>query len=283
MVFASRRPPSGNGLEFSANSLSCVRFTHVFFPEKIIEFLRVNSSPIVLANIFLCFRVLILRMSSNQLTSLWPFIYTELVSLLCRSLAACPALQQAPICHLTDSLSPQSQIFLQIENELQRTNPANESFFLANNGSTNNPGYLQMYLQACKFLDLAISLPADSLPQFQLGKFRTSRCSRSKVSSTRFPFKAAANAPLPSPDRWSFISSVNSEHHLGDEQSSQFEPQILRIEKLMRRTVRRSSPLGFEKAFGQRLSSPKLSHYCCLPTARTRTRNCCLTSEDRRF
>ena len=66
----------------------------------------------------------------------------------------------------------QSQIFLQIENELQRNNPANESFFLANNGSTstNNAGFLFMYLQACKFLDLAISMPADSLPQFQLGK-----------------------------------------------------------------------------------------------------------------
>jgi len=138
--------------------------------EKIIEFLRVNSSPIVLSNIFLCFRVLILRMSSHQLTSLWPFIYTEL-----------------------------SQIFLQVETELLRNSSNNESFYQPNNGS-NTAGYLQMYLQACKFLDLAISLPADSLPQFQL-------------------------------DRWSFISSVNSDDQMGD---SDFEPQISRIEKLMR-------------------------------------------------
>lgn len=39
-----------------------------------------NSSPIVQSHILLCFRVLLLRMSHSHLTSLWPFIYTEMVS-----------------------------------------------------------------------------------------------------------------------------------------------------------------------------------------------------------
>ena len=39
-----------------------------------------NSSPGVQSQILLCFRVLLLRMSHHHLTSLWPFIYTEMVS-----------------------------------------------------------------------------------------------------------------------------------------------------------------------------------------------------------
>ena len=50
-------------------------------PEKLIECLRMNSSPGVQSQILLCFRVLLLRMSHHHLTSLWPFIYTEMVSL----------------------------------------------------------------------------------------------------------------------------------------------------------------------------------------------------------
>uniref|UniRef100_T1KPJ2 Uncharacterized protein n=1 Tax=Tetranychus urticae TaxID=32264 RepID=T1KPJ2_TETUR len=46
--------------------------------EKLIEALRVNSSSILQANILICFRILISRMSSHYLTSLWPFIYTEM-------------------------------------------------------------------------------------------------------------------------------------------------------------------------------------------------------------
>jgi hypothetical protein len=48
--------------------------------EKLIESLRVSASPLVQAQVLLCFRVIILRMSAHHLTSLWPFIYTEMVS-----------------------------------------------------------------------------------------------------------------------------------------------------------------------------------------------------------
>jgi hemoglobin-like flavoprotein len=46
--------------------------------EKLIECLRMNSSPVVQSQILLCFRVLLLRMSHHHLTSLWPIIYTEM-------------------------------------------------------------------------------------------------------------------------------------------------------------------------------------------------------------
>lgn len=49
-------------------------------PERLTETLRTNPSPAVSAQIFLMFRVLLLRISSHHLTSLWPIMVTELVS-----------------------------------------------------------------------------------------------------------------------------------------------------------------------------------------------------------
>jgi hypothetical protein len=50
--------------------------------EKLIESHRLSASPLVQAQVLLCFRVIILRMSAHHLTSLWPFIYTEMVCFL---------------------------------------------------------------------------------------------------------------------------------------------------------------------------------------------------------
>lgn len=47
--------------------------------ERLTEALRMNPSPAVSAQIFLMFRVLLLRISSQHLTSLWPIMVTELV------------------------------------------------------------------------------------------------------------------------------------------------------------------------------------------------------------
>lgn len=32
----------------------------------------------------------------------------------------------------------------------------------------NNPSWMQLYMSACKLLDLCLALPADRVPQFQL-------------------------------------------------------------------------------------------------------------------
>ena len=42
------------------------------------------------------------------------------------------------------------------------------SWSLGNGMSSNHPSQLRLYLAACKLLDLALILPADALPQFQL-------------------------------------------------------------------------------------------------------------------
>jgi len=45
-----------------------------------------------------------------------------------------------------------------------------DASWLQGNGGPNGviPAWLQLYLHACKLLDLALTMPADSLPQFQL-------------------------------------------------------------------------------------------------------------------
>lgn len=47
--------------------------------ERLTEALRMNPSAAVSAQMFLMFRVLLLRISSQHLTSLWPIMVTELV------------------------------------------------------------------------------------------------------------------------------------------------------------------------------------------------------------
>lgn len=50
-----------------------------FSSERLVESLRLPQVPILHAQVFLFFRVLLLRMSPQHLTSLWPTMITELV------------------------------------------------------------------------------------------------------------------------------------------------------------------------------------------------------------
>lgn len=50
----------------------------VFFSERLSECLRLQI-PLIQSQVFLCFRVLLLRLSCYHITSLWPVIITELV------------------------------------------------------------------------------------------------------------------------------------------------------------------------------------------------------------
>lgn len=56
--------------------------------ERLVESLRLPQVPILHAQVFLFFRVLLLRMSPQHLTSLWPTMITELVSSTRRSFPA---------------------------------------------------------------------------------------------------------------------------------------------------------------------------------------------------
>jgi len=50
--------------------------------EKLVDIFRTVSSPIVQGEMFLCIRVLLCRLSPNNLTSFWPVILTEMVGFL---------------------------------------------------------------------------------------------------------------------------------------------------------------------------------------------------------
>ena len=77
-----RHNSSANALELR---LSCTNpsICGVFsVAERLADSIRVTQVPSIQAQVFLCFRVLVLRMTPNHLTSLWPTVITELVRLL---------------------------------------------------------------------------------------------------------------------------------------------------------------------------------------------------------
>ncbi|XP_031358362.1 protein dopey-1 homolog isoform X3 [Photinus pyralis] len=125
--------------------------------EQLNSSLRLNV-PGIQAQVFLCFRVLLLRMTPVQVTLLWPIIISEML-----------------------------QVFLQIEQELStdteefsRNNNSSHIKLLtaldaswttnSNNGlhALGHPHWLRLQLSTAKLLDLALLLPATSLPQFQM-------------------------------------------------------------------------------------------------------------------
>ncbi|CAG9763113.1 unnamed protein product [Ceutorhynchus assimilis] len=125
--------------------------------EQLTTSLRLNV-PGIQAQVFMCFRVILIRMSPIHVTSLWPIIISEML-----------------------------QVFLQIEQELSTDS---EEFRTTNNSShiklmssldaswatnSNNglhalghPHWLRLQLATAKLLDLALLLPATTLPQFQM-------------------------------------------------------------------------------------------------------------------
>ncbi|XP_058152194.1 protein DOP1B isoform X2 [Dasypus novemcinctus] len=127
---------------------------HLYLPliqERLTDNLRVGQTPIVAAQMFLFFRVLLLRISPQHLTSLWPIMVSELI-----------------------------QTFMQLEEDLKEEDEA-----LRNNNKIsrmkvsvpdgNGPLMgeipqceLILYLSACKFLDTALSFPPDKMPLFQI-------------------------------------------------------------------------------------------------------------------
>ncbi|KAG2456513.1 protein dopey-2 [Polypterus senegalus] len=123
---------------------------HLFLPliqERLTESLRGSQTSLVSAQMFLAFRVLVLRISPQHLTSLWPIMVTELI-----------------------------QVFIQLEERLD------EEDSLRNYKNVNNQknrvvnghllsfaqNELYLYLSACKFLDTALSFPPDRMPLFQM-------------------------------------------------------------------------------------------------------------------
>ncbi|XP_053295219.1 protein dopey-2 [Pleuronectes platessa] len=121
---------------------------HPYLPliqERLTEALRTNPSPAVSAQMFLMFRVLLLRISSQHLTSLWPIMVTELIRIFAR---------------LEKSLQPDkevSKLAKVVRGAIERNGPVNFS-----------QAELDMYLSACKFLDTSLTFPPEQIPVFQM-------------------------------------------------------------------------------------------------------------------
>uniref|UniRef100_A0A8C3L1B6 DOP1 leucine zipper like protein B n=1 Tax=Chrysolophus pictus TaxID=9089 RepID=A0A8C3L1B6_CHRPC len=123
---------------------------HLYLPliqERLTENLRVGQTSLVAAQMFLLFRVLLLRISPQHLTSLWPIMVTELVR---------------NDCNL-------ELVSLLIQNK-------NKTFIkqkVSGDGSGTDiqQNELSLYLSACKFLDTALSFPPDKMQLFQMYKW----------------------------------------------------------------------------------------------------------------
>lgn len=129
--------------------------------------------------------------------------------------------------------------------------------------SSKDSAWLQLYLYACKLLDLAIALPADELPQFQMyrwafvGEPFDESASPASVSAVPTPTDMSRGSsvperlsaislnnnflspsPSPTPSRTSFGGkSQASATSILPAPVGPFEPHVVRIEKTMRLKV----------------------------------------------
>ncbi|XP_063303507.1 protein dopey-2 [Pelobates fuscus] len=127
---------------------------HLYLPliqERLTDNIRVGQTPIMAAQMFLFFRILLLRISPQHLTSLWPIMVTELI-------------------HSFVQLQDQ----LMEEESSSKTSKSSKSKSVAA-AESNGPVYceitqnvMDLYLSACKFLDTALSFPPDKMPLFQM-------------------------------------------------------------------------------------------------------------------
>uniref|UniRef100_A0A673WY14 DOP1 leucine zipper like protein B n=1 Tax=Salmo trutta TaxID=8032 RepID=A0A673WY14_SALTR len=120
---------------------------HLYLPliqERLTEALRIGQTPSVSAQMFLTFRVLMLRISPQHLTSLWPIMVTELI-----------------------------HTFVRLEKALSEEKEVSKLTKVVRGSMGNGPltfpqPELDMYMSACKFLDTALAFPPEKMPLFQM-------------------------------------------------------------------------------------------------------------------
>ncbi|XP_074662898.1 protein DOP1A-like [Tubulanus polymorphus] len=164
--------------------------------ERLADALKLSQIPIIQAQVFLCFRVLMLRISPQHLTYLWTIIVTELVHVFLQ---------------IEQELSPEGD---ECKMQLQKIAAVDASWAYSNGlNAHNNPAWLQLYLSACKLLDLALVMPADSLPQFQVY-------------------------------RWAFLGDSTIEDPVKNKKKDErpFIPHVIRIAKLMKARNQKIDP-----------------------------------------
>ena len=153
--------------------------------ERLAECLRMPQVPVLHEQVFLFFRVLLVRMSDNM-TSIWPMIISEMIHVF--------LLMESDLLQ-SDTPSRDQQIFYS-ETVLGASGYVNYS----------QEKWLGLYLSVCKLLDMALCLPPEQLPQFQM---------------YRWAFEGSASKK-PDSDHVTNISTV-------------FTPYVKRITKLLKK------------------------------------------------
>ncbi|GMT26501.1 hypothetical protein PFISCL1PPCAC_17798, partial [Pristionchus fissidentatus] len=103
--------------------------------ERLAENLRLcQAVPSIRAAVFLCYRVLLLRLNASSLVSMWPAMVTELV-----------------------------HVLLQVEQQLAGASDGSDDL-----ASSKDDQWMQLYLAGCKLLESLCTLPAGYLAQFQM-------------------------------------------------------------------------------------------------------------------
>ncbi|CAF4329023.1 unnamed protein product, partial [Rotaria sp. Silwood2] len=136
--------------------------------ERIADLLKLPQVPILHTQMFLFLRVLLLRISTKNLISLWPILMTELIQVLLQ-------LEQDLISDLDGEVK--SHVQRMVTNDLATTNVSSSS-------NASNPA-LKMYLYACKLLDVLLAMPYSELYHFQL--FRSAFVTDEYINDRKSP------------------------------------------------------------------------------------------------
>ncbi|CAA22324.2 Protein pad-1 [Caenorhabditis elegans] len=133
--------------EYEARAQALKRLTFVVFgsqldqyhgqmndiQERLSDNLRVSQSPVIRSAVFLCIRVLLLRLRPHSLIGVWPIMVTELVHAL-------------------------SQLEQQLQSGEQDSGAT----------AASSDQWMQLYVAACKLLETLCTLPAGYLSHFQM-------------------------------------------------------------------------------------------------------------------
>ncbi|EDW31651.1 GL10846 [Drosophila persimilis] len=125
--------------------------------EQLANSLRlVPMGPSVQAAVFLCFRVLLLRMSPDHVTSLWPIIIAEMVQVFLQ--------MEQELKSESEERSQQMRLPSSIDVSWSNSSGASNGI----NAQTPMQHWRSVQLEACKLLELGCVLPATKLPHFQM-------------------------------------------------------------------------------------------------------------------
>ncbi|KAI1728390.1 protein pad-1 [Ditylenchus destructor] len=145
--------------------------------ERLTESLRLAQAPIIHVQVFVCYRLLLIRMRPANFVSLWPSMVTELV-----------------------------QVLTQIEQLLSGSNTNN----IDDLKCSRDDHWMQLYLAACKLLETLCTLPSGYVAQFQMCRWAfISALPLNTLPDVFVPFAVKINNLLNS--KYSELSTVDRE------------------------------------------------------------------------